>query len=319
MVDTVPLIGILLLRFTFYSSKHFSTRYLHSAVLWPKRLKFRDRAASKRRADCVIARDDRVSPLAKFGRELEIRGISFFFTGPQKRRRLANYDKQMRVGNAAVDDCISQGLPDFYFSLFPSPLSLSLSLFSLPLFFFPCFFLSPAKLFCAPPLSLARRGEREGDCSSVEEAAVRAAKEEEARTETLICFFRYSPYFPPRRHPRMLRLLPSFALSLVPLAVSRPPFSRERFCAHPLARLRFCKRPFSPSNGSLFLLRCSAPAYSILPSARPDRSLARSPSLESSGILFSRAALPQRSFDSSFFLSFFLSFFPSFFPRRSLR
>lgn len=40
-----------------------------------------------------------------------------FICGPSGERRLANYDKQMRLGNAAVDDCSSQGLPDFYFSL----------------------------------------------------------------------------------------------------------------------------------------------------------------------------------------------------------
>jgi len=50
----------------------------------------------------------------------------------------------MRLGNAAVDDCSSQGLPDFYF--FSRSLSLSLSLF-----FFPCFFLSLARPFYFAP------------------------------------------------------------------------------------------------------------------------------------------------------------------------
>lgn len=80
--------------------------------------------------------------------------IFFFWT----KESLANYDKQMRLGNAAVDDCNSQGLPDFYFSR-----SLSLFFLSLarPFYFTPCVPFAPS---CSLPLSsLLCRREREDE------------------------------------------------------------------------------------------------------------------------------------------------------------
>lgn len=114
----------------------------------------------------------------------------------------------MRLGNAAVvDDCSSQGLPDFYFfSLSLSSLLLSLASFFLSLGLST---LPRASLFapsCSLPPAPPRRREREG--GDVVEAAV---EEEEAHTETLICFFRYSPYFPPRPPRTAAAPLPSFA------------------------------------------------------------------------------------------------------------
>lgn len=65
------------------------------------------------------------SPIASVSRNSRVRvgkirpGIArFIFSGASGDQRLENYDKQMRLGNAAVDDCSSQGLPDFYFFSF---------------------------------------------------------------------------------------------------------------------------------------------------------------------------------------------------------
>jgi len=215
----------------------------------------------------------------------------------------------MRVGNAAVDDCISsQGLPDFYFSLFPSLfLSWPLSLFSS----FPASFFLPLS-FSARLLSPCRGGgQREGGCSSVEEATVTAAKEEEARTETLICFFRYSPYFPLRRRrrcrrrPRMLRLLPSFPSLSLSLSLS---LTRSRLLAsHPsLSRARASvsaripSQPGRDSANGLSAPRTALYFYCNLPLPPIPPSFPRAPTAPS--LEFFLAALLFRFFFLSPFL-----------------
>lgn len=84
-----------------------------------------------------------------------------FICGPSGERRLANYDKQMRLGNAAVDDCSSQGLPDFYFSLslfffLLASFFLSRSVFH---YFAPRAPFAPCSLPLSPP---GKKMEREG-------------------------------------------------------------------------------------------------------------------------------------------------------------
>lgn len=219
--------------------------------------------------------------------------------------RLANYDKQMRLGNVAVDNCISQGLPDFYFSLSSS----------LSLFFFPCFFLSLAQPFystprapfapsCSLPLSLPRRRERKDGCS-VEEAAV-AAEEEEAHTETLICFFHYSPYFPRRRgccgrclfsHRSLTSSVTTFRLFLSLLHVLARAFLHAS--PHPNARLQLCNGFSAPRTAVYFY--CNVPLPPI-PSSFP-----RIPTTISALELPSSFYL--RFSPATFFPFFFLSFF----------
>lgn len=205
----------------------------------------------------------------------------------------------MRLGNAAVDNCSNQGLPDFYFFLFLSSLPLS------PLLSFSrsAFLLSPAHRPYAPSCSLPPappRAAREREGGSVVEAA--AVEAEEAHTETLICFFRYSPYFPPRPPRTNRRCLLSRALFLL---LSLLPFFFHFFFSSHAIRIPSpdCNSAglSAPRNSSLFLLRCSAPPARLSP------------------ILF-LSPQPQRSCSSSFYprcsrvLSSFLSFFPSFFP-----
>lgn len=128
-------------------------------------------------------------------------------------------------------------------------------------------------------------------------------EEEEAHTETLICFFRYSPYFPPcppRERPPLPCLLSplSFFFCHYFPSSSTSFFSLTQYASpRPTATPA---RPFSPSNSSLFLLRCSTPPPRLSPvpfPATPTSTDARA------RVLFIHVA-------PAFFRLFFLSFFP---------
>lgn len=226
----------------------------------------------------------------------EIRDL--FFPQPPGDRR--NYDKQMRLGNAAVDNCSSQGLPDFYFFfslfrssllLFPASFFLSLGLSTLPR-------ASPFAPSCSLPPAPPRRREREG--GGVVEAAT--VEEEEAHTETLICFFRYSPYFPPRLPRNDRRSAAFFRSSLsssVITSLRLPLFlSRNTHPPRPTATLS----AFQPLEQQFIFIAMFCPSCSpsiprpfLSPQPRPRPTLV---------LEFFLSVLLLRSFAFSFFLSF---------------
>lgn len=218
---------------------------------------------------------------------------------------MENYDKQMRLGNTAVDNCSSQGLPDFYFFL-SLPLS-SLLLSPLLSFSRSAFLLSLARpvrafLFVASRPPPPRWKEREGGGGGRRRGSHRDSY-------LLLSLF---PLFssPPAALPSFAARSPSSSaitsllllLPLLPLFLSRN--------THPLARTATPPpRPFSPSNSSLFLLRCSAPSPPPLrlspPPGNPD--LDRRSCSSSFYPRCSRVLSPFLSFFLSVFLSFLLS------------
>lgn len=211
----------------------------------------------------------------------------------------------MRLGNAAVvDDCSSQGLPDFYFFslsplfFFPSPLSFSRS----------AFLLCPARpcsrllVHCLPP-------HHAGGSAKAAMWWRRRWRKKRLTQRLLFASFVIPLIFLPARRERPPRRAAAFfrrslsssaitSLLLLPL----PSLFLSRG-THPLARLQL-RRPFSPSNSSLFLLRCSASPSSRL---SPVRSLPRIPDFDRRSCSSSFYPCCSRVL-SSLLLSFFLSF-----------
>lgn len=101
--------------------------------------------------------------------------------------------------------------------------------------------------------------------------------------------------FPPAAQKRPP--LPSFSSESLFSSFATTSFSSPSRCTHPFARLQL-RRPFSPSNSSLFLLQCSAPAY---PPNRP--SPRRQPEPPRSGFFLSVLLLRVLSSFLSLFLS----------------
>lgn len=105
---------------------------------------------------------------------------------------------------------------------------------------------------------------------------------------------------PPRRC--LLSPLSFFFCHYFPSSSTIPSLFLSRG-THPLARLQL-RRPFSPSNSSLFLLRCSASPPPVYPPSAPFPASPTSTDARAR-VLFIRVA--PAFFHLSFFLSFFLS------------
>lgn len=203
----------------------------------------------------------------------------------------------MRLGNAAVDDCSSQGLPDFYFFSLSSLLLSPLLSFSRS-----AFLLCPARpvrafLFIASR-STKKEGTRRRRCSGGGGGGGRRGSHRDSYL--LLSLF---PLFssPSATNDRRCLLSPLsfFFCYYFPSSSTSSSFS----LTHPLARLQL-RRPFSPSNSSLFLLRMfrpSPPTYLQSAPCPPHPRLRPTLVLE-----FFLSALHPRSFVFSFFLSFFL-------------
>lgn len=218
--------------------------------------------------------------------------------------RLANYDKQMRLGNVAVDNCISQGLPDFYFSL------------SLPHSLFSSF---PVSFFLSPNLSTLPREPRSRllvHCLSpyhgggnAKTAVAWRRRRWRRRKKRLTQRLLFASFVIP---PIFLAAADAAAAAffLIALLLLRLllfvfffcffMFSRAHFCTHPLTRTLGCNSAmaFQPLERqfifiAMFRSRLFHPPFRA--------SQLRSPLL-SCRVLFIYVSLPQRSFHSSFFL-----------------
>lgn len=222
----------------------------------------------------------------------------YFFRNLWETEGWRSYDKQMRLGNAAVDNCSSQGLPDFYF------FSLSLSLFSSS---FPRFFLSLARPFYSPSrlpvrafLFIASRlttqeGARRRRCGGGGGGGGRRGSHRDSYL--LLSLFSLFPS-PPAANDRrcLLSQLSFFFCYYFPSSssFSLTLYASPRPTATPLA--------FQPLEQQFIFIASSAPPVLSL---SPVRSSPRNPDLN------------RRSCSSSFYpccsrvLSSFLSFFPS--------
>lgn len=140
-----------------------------------------------------------------------------------------------------------------------------------------------------------------------------AAEEKEAHTETLIRFFRYSPYFPPRRPPargccgRYFFLVALLFLRPLLLVFFFRSFARvsARIPSLETANSATALQPLEQQFIfiAVFRSRLFHPPFR----ARPNLAR-RAPALERCFFSSTLHALPQRSFDSSFFLSSLSSF-----------